>query len=290
MLYIVATPIGNLGDMTQRAVEVLCRADIIAAEDTRQSMKLLSHFNISPSKLVSYHKFNETASAEGLVSAMKEGRDVAVITDAGTPCISDPGTHLVERASEEGIQITAVPGACAAIAALSVSGIHAVSFAFYGFLPRGSSEISNMYQSLRKSEISVSVFYESPLRIIKSVEILEKELPEARVCLCNDLTKKFERYYRGSPEEVLAQLRENPRAAYGEYVLVLEYTQRLKENASDKQFSPEAWILERMLSDKCSIREAADALIQEGISGYSKNQLKRAGIGLKNMLKQNVAE
>ena len=110
------------------------------------------------------------------------------------------------------------------------------------------------------------------------------------MCLCNDLTKKFERHYRGSPGEVLKQLRENPRAAYGEYVLVLEYTQRLEENVSDKLFSPEAWILDRMLSEKCSIREAADALIQEGKSGYSKNQLKRAGIELKNMFKQNVTE
>lgn len=290
MLYIVATPIGNLGDMTHRAVEVLENADIIAAEDTRQSMKLLNHFGISKTRMVSCHKFNEASVTAWLITEMQAGRDVAVITDAGTPCISDPGTLLVEQARAAGIQITAVPGACAAIAALSVSGFHAASFAFYGFLPRAIPEIVQVCHDIQKSSIPVSIFYESPMRIVKSIEVLEKELPEARLCLCNDLTKRFERHYTGSPADVLVKLNENSKSAYGEYVLVLEHALNSEQLSEEHTLSPEAWVLDRMLYRKCSMREAIESLTVDGSSGYSKNQLKRAGITLKSLLSCDVTE
>lgn len=185
MLYIVATPIGNLGDMTHRAVEVLENADIIAAEDTRQSMKLLDHFGISKTRMVSCHKFNEASVTAWLITEMQAGRDVAVITDAGTPCISDPGTLLVEQARAAGIQITAVPGACAAIAALSVSGFHAASFAFYGFLPRAIPRSYRYAMTYRKAAYRFRFFMNH--RCVLSIHRgSRKGAPEARLCLCND--------------------------------------------------------------------------------------------------------
>ena len=278
-LYVVATPIGNLGDLSPRAAEVLASVDLIAAEDTRTSGVLLDKLGISRQRLAAYHKFNEEESAAGLAALLREGKDLALITDAGTPCISDPGCVLVRAAAEAGVCVTAVPGASAVAAALSVSGFNTLSFSFYGFLPRRDGEIAGVFRRIRSEYARVAVFYESPRRIAASMKILCRELPGAGVCLCNDLTKKFERIYRGSPERVLAELSDNPAAEKGEYVLVLSLPPAEERAEGPAPLPAEAALCLRLLEGE-TVREAVEALAATG--AYGKNELKRAGIRVKN--------
>jgi len=230
-LYIVATPIGNLGDMTPRAVEILREVDIIAAEDTQNSMTLMAKFEIK-TKLVSNHKFNESGSADYFINELLSGKNIAVISDAGTPCISDPGNILVKRAVENNIEIVGIPGACAAVTAVSISGFDIKSFIFEGFFPRENTEIKKIIKKL-KDNPGVYIFYESPKRIIKAFEFFSEAIPECNICLCNDLTKKFEKIYRGSPAKVLEELRDNPSAEKGEYTIVVEITEIVGDGVPD---------------------------------------------------------
>ncbi|MBR4940475.1 MAG: 16S rRNA (cytidine(1402)-2'-O)-methyltransferase [Clostridia bacterium] len=277
-LYVVATPIGNMGDMTSRGREVLSSADIIAAEDTRTSGVLLEKLGIGGQKLVAYHKFNEEAGASGIVRLLAEGKNVALITDAGTPCVSDPGSVLVREAIDAGITVTAVPGASAVAAAISVSGFNTVAFSFFGFLPRRDSEIAEVFERIKKEYARVSVFYESPRRIKDTLKVICKTVPEASLCLCNDLTKKFERIYRGSPKEVLSEIEDNPDHTKGEYALVVSLPDYAEAPAEEKPRSPELSILEAVL-EGCSVRDAAGKLIAEGT--FPKNEVKRAAIRIK---------
>ncbi len=277
-LYVVATPIGNMGDMTSRGREVLASVDVIAAEDTRTSGVLLDKLGIDGQKLVAYHKFNEEAGATGLVRMLEEGRSVALITDAGTPCVSDPGSVLVREAINAGVTVTAVPGASAVAAAISVSGFNTVAFSFFGFLPRRDSEIADVMERIKGEYARVAVFYESPRRIKDSLKVIKKVLPEAELCLCNDLTKKFERIYRGSPAGVLSQLDDNPDYAKGEYALVLSLPPCAREEKESAPQSPELAILAAVLEGS-TVRDAAAELIRAG--AFPKNEIKRAAIALK---------
>ncbi|MGN1117388.1 MAG: 16S rRNA (cytidine(1402)-2'-O)-methyltransferase, partial [Acutalibacteraceae bacterium] len=198
-LYIVATPIGNSRDMSQRGIDILTSVDIIAAEDTRRSMILLNKLEIK-NKLVSNHKFNEYGKSKYFINEMKSGKSVAVITDAGTPCISDPGNELIKAAVEEGIRVVGIPGCCAAVTALSISGFDLSSFLFYGFFPRENSERRKLLEEMRKGVgTRTFAFYESPKRIMDTVEFFIESEALCQMCLCNDMTKLHEMTFRGTP-------------------------------------------------------------------------------------------
>ena len=220
-LYIVATPIGNSKDMSPRGIQILTDVDIIAAEDTRRSMVLLNLLGVR-NKLVSNHKFNEYGKAKYFVGEMLAGKSVAVITDAGTPCISDPGNELIRAAVEAGIPVIGVPGCCAAVTALSVSGFDLSSFLFYGFFPRENAERRRLLEQLRRADTRTFAFYESPKRIMDLLDFLIEAEAGCRLCLCNDLSKLHERSYRGTPAEVKEQLLDKGSWDKGEYALVLE--------------------------------------------------------------------
>lgn len=219
ILYLVATPIGNLEDMTYRAVRTLAEADIIAAEDTRQTRKLLTHFEIPVKSLYSYHEHNKQASGPELIRYILEGKSIALVSDAGLPAISDPGTDLVALAVSHQIPVVPIPGANAALSALIVSGLPTDRFTFMGFLPRDKKSIEQLLASIQTSEGTL-LFYESPHRVVKTLEHMHRMLGNRRIVLARELTKRYEEFARGSIEECLAWIAEHP--PQGEYVLVLE--------------------------------------------------------------------
>ena len=190
-LYLVATPIGNLEDMTYRAVRILQECDIIAAEDTRQSRKLLTHFEIPAKPLFSYHEHNKAASGPEIIRYIIEGKNVALVSDAGLPAISDPGSDLVSLAIEAGISVIPIPGANAALSALIVSGLPTERFTFIGFLPRERKDIVQQLQALQSAQGTL-LFYESPHRVKKTLEILQEVLGNRKVTLARELTKRYE--------------------------------------------------------------------------------------------------
>ena len=190
ILYLCATPIGNLQDMTFRVLDTLKEADLIAAEDTRNSIKLLNHFEIK-TPMTSYHEFNKYEKAETLIEQLKSGKNIALITDAGTPAISDPGEVLVRRAKEEGIIVTSLPGACAAITALTISGLPTRRFVFEGFLPSEKKERKAVLENLKNEERTI-ILYEAPHHLKGTLKELEEYLGDRQITLCRELTKKFE--------------------------------------------------------------------------------------------------
>ncbi|WP_229752867.1 16S rRNA (cytidine(1402)-2'-O)-methyltransferase [Paenibacillus physcomitrellae] len=218
-LYLVGTPIGNLEDMTFRAVRILQEADLIAAEDTRQTRKLLTHFEITPKKLYSYHEHNKGASGPELVRLIIEGKNLALVSDAGLPAISDPGSDLVRLAVEQGIDVIPVPGANAALSALIVSGLPTERFQFIGFLPRDKKGRERAISQFQSYEGTV-LMYESPHRVVKTLQDLLEHLGNRRIVLARELTKRYEEMARGTFESCLAWLEEHP--PLGEYCLVVE--------------------------------------------------------------------
>lgn len=217
MLYLVATPIGHLGDITFRAVEVLRSVDYILCEDTRHSHHLLAHYGIQK-PLKSYHKFNETSREEDLIADLKNGLNIALISDAGTPGICDPGLQLVQRCREEGIAVTALPGACAAILALAPSGLNSERFQFVGFLPKKTSELRNYLQEILQYP-GTTICYESPHRIEETLEALDSLAAGRPLAIARELTKTFEEYLRGTASELLAHFKAHP--PRGEIVLLI---------------------------------------------------------------------
>lgn len=189
-LYLCATPIGNLEDMTFRAVRILKEADLIAAEDTRNSIKLLNHFEIK-TPMTSYHEYNKIEKGHKLVERLQNGEDIAVITDAGMPGISDPGEELVKMCQEAGITVTAVPGACACVTALTISGLGTRRFAFEAFLPSDKKERQEVVKELEQ-ETRTIILYEAPHRLVKTLKELEGVLGNRRITVCRELTKKHE--------------------------------------------------------------------------------------------------
>ncbi|TFE01908.1 MULTISPECIES: 16S rRNA (cytidine(1402)-2'-O)-methyltransferase [Jeotgalibacillus] len=218
-LYLVPTPIGNLEDMTFRAVRILQEADIIAAEDTRNTMKLCNHFEIS-TKLVSYHEHNKEESGRKLIQQLLEGKQVALVSDAGTPCISDPGYELVKLCLAEGINVVPLPGANAAVTALIASGLVPQPFYYYGFLPRQKKEKREELVFLSTMPASF-IIYESPHRLKDTLKELKEAVgPERQMVISRELTKRFEEFIRGSVEECLTWAGETE--LRGEFCLVIE--------------------------------------------------------------------
>ena len=217
-LYLVATPIGNLEDITLRALRVLKECDVIAAEDTRHSGQLLKHFGIAK-PMISYFQFNEAKRSEEIIERLIRGEKVALVTDAGSPGISDPGERVVKAALAAGLRVEAVPGACALIGALTASGLSADEFHFIGFLPHKSGQRRKQLDRL-KAFSGTLVLYESPYRIEKLLNELNEVFPERTIVLARELTKKFEEFLRGTPRELLEVLKK--RALKGEFVVLVE--------------------------------------------------------------------
>ncbi len=282
-LYIVATPIGNSRDMSPRGIEVLTNVDIIAAEDTRRSMILMNKLEIK-NKLVSNHKFNEYGKTKYFINEMLSGKSVAVITDAGTPCISDPGNELIKGAIEAGIRVVGIPGACAAVTALSISGFDLSTFLFYGFFPRENSERKKLLEQMRKGAgTRTFAFYESPKRIMSTVEFFIESQAQCRLCLCNDLTKLHEMTFRGTPEEVKQQLITKGNYEKGEFALIVEIDKDYIFNKVEHIFSPEAMLVDTLIKEDCSVKDAIKLVLKDENNSYSKNELYAASLNLKNL-------
>lgn len=226
-LYLCATPIGNLEDITFRVVRILKEVDLIAAEDTRHSIKLLNHFNIT-TPMTSYHEFNKYDKAKYLVEQMKTGRSVACITDAGTPGISDPGEELVRQCMEEGIEVTSLPGPAACITALTMSGLPTRRFCFEAFLPSDKKERQLILDEL-KTETRTTILYEAPHRLLKTLKELNEVLGNRRITVCRELTKKHETVLASTLEDAILFYESEP--PKGECVIVMEGTsvEALKE-------------------------------------------------------------
>ncbi|NOX20638.1 MAG: 16S rRNA (cytidine(1402)-2'-O)-methyltransferase [Nitrospirae bacterium] len=243
ILYIVSTPIGNLEDITLRALRILKEVDLIAAEDTRHTRKLLSHFEISK-PLISYWGAKEKTKAEEVLRHLRAGKSVALVTDAGTPGISDPGEVVIKRAIEEGISIVPVPGPSALVTALSVSGISTREFLFIGFLSANPNARKKKLKSL-EYETRTIVFYESPHRILDTLDDILEILGDRQIALCHELTKLNEEVLRGRVSEVLEALQE--RVIAGEYVVVVS-------GAEDRRLTPEEAVSEVLMLMKKGLR------------------------------------
>lgn len=222
-LYLIATPIGNLDDITLRAIKTIESADIIAAEDTRQTGKLLKHLNISKPMII-YHRHNEDTKKEELVKLLMEGKNIGVITDAGTPGISDPGEVLVKRAIDEGIQVIPIPGACALINALIASGLNTREFVFYGFISNDNKLRENTFNDMKRQNKTI-ILYEAPHRLLKILEDIRSHFGDIYIVVAKELTKIHESFIRGSISEVEKVL-ENPK---GEYIVLFEVNAKSEE-------------------------------------------------------------
>ena len=280
ILYVVATPIGNLQDLSPRGTETLRNADLIIAEDTRVTMKLCQVFGLK-APLVSCHRHNEENKAEGLArKILEEDLAAALVTDAGTPCISDPGSEVVRACANAGIPVIPIPGCSAGIAALSISGYDAREFAFYGFLPRERKEIRAKLETIARGP-KVAVLHESPFRITELTEVIAETLPGALMTVCCDLTKLHEKTLRGTPEEVLRELKANEKTEKGEYCVVLDLhgTTLSEPETEAAEWPTEARLIEEMKRG-LSLREAQAALIE---NGAKKNAVKQAALTLKKL-------
>lgn len=276
ILYVVATPIGNLDDITKRALDVLNSVSLIACEDTRTSGVLLKHFGIIK-KTVSYHKFNEKGKSNGLIDDLKNGKDIALISDAGCPCISDPGSILVHEAINSGIEVIAIPGASATITSLMCSGMDTTSFSFYGFLDRENKKIIEELEKIKSDSSNIAIIYESPKRIIKLLEKVNEVLDNPNVCLCNDLTKKFEKKYYGKTIDVIKELNNNPNSQLGEYVLLIEKNKKVVEK--EEKATIESMIVDEMIKSNCTMKDSVKLVSEK--HKINKNEVYNASLRLK---------
>jgi 16S rRNA (cytidine1402-2'-O)-methyltransferase len=283
-LYVVATPIGNLSDISERALTTLKSVNLIAAEDTRRTLQLLNHFDIK-TPVVSYHKHNEQDRSSELIARMQnENIDIAQVSDAGTPCISDPGCILVSKAREQGIEVVAIPGASAITAALSVCGFVFNQFCFLGFIPRTKKEKEDFYNILSSSDIQTHVLYESPNRIIDSLKDISQVLPGCEVFVINDISKYYEKSYKGTISDVVSQLETEQNAGLGEYTIVIHKDMTGDvPSAEEEHISIEALLIDEMVMSGCSLKEAISAVSSRN-SGLGKNEVYKASLRLKELL------
>ncbi len=274
ILYVVATPIGNLGDITLRALEVFKSVDAIAAEDTRHTSGLIGHFGIGK-KLIAVHQHNEQQSAEALLVRLQSGENIALVTDAGTPAVSDPGAIVVNVLQKAGIKIVPIPGASAVIAALSASGITNNSFHFIGFLPASGSQRRKVLESL-KNQTSTLVFYEAPHRIIECVEDLTLVFGEdRRITFAREITKTFETFHHCVLSEAKAWLTNDPNQQRGEFVLLIEAAENNEDNASDIETER----ILRLLLANLSLKQAVSLAVD--ITGAKKNWVYELALSIK---------
>lgn len=267
-LYLVATPIGNLEDMTMRAIRILKEVDIIAAEDTRNTKKLCNYFEIS-TPLLSYHDHNLQVGGEKLLELLREGKSIALVSDAGLPCISDPGADIVAKAVQEGFAVVPIPGANAALSALIASGLSTQPFFFYGFLSRNKKERKAEIEKLQKRQESV-ILYESPHRLKESLRDMQSIMEGTRkIVLARELTKKFEEFLRGTIDEAVEWVEQAE--IRGEFCIVLEGNEEVSETSDEAQWWSELTleehvdrlIAEKQYTSKEAIKEVA---IQRGLS------------------------
>lgn len=228
-IYLVATPIGNLSDITFRAIDTLKNIDLIAAEDTRQTLKLLNHFEISK-PMISYHRHNEDIKSESLIEKVLAGKNIAIVTDAGTPGISDPGEEIVKEAIKNNIEIIPIPGACAFVNSLIVSGISTTEFSFYGFLPLNKKNRKEKLLQIMKEQKTV-ILYEAPHKLLKTLEDILENIGDVQGCLVRELTKIHEQKIYGTVLELIS-LSSDPK---GEYVIILDLNK--DENSDETDFS-----------------------------------------------------
>lgn len=273
-LYIVATPIGNLADITFRAVEILKTVDIILAEDTRHCARLLSHYQIT-TKAWAMHNFNEETQSQKILEHLQRGQTFAVISDAGTPLISDPGWALVKLARDAGVDVIAIPGPCALVAALSVAGLPTQQFHFFGFLPVKSTARQTILKQVSQYEGTLA-FYESPHRLIEMLEDCRIVFGDARVaCLVKELTKIYETVYSGTFPVLLHWLAEKPERLKGEFVILI--SPKISEE-NNEQEEKARLLLKKLLSD-LSLKTAV-AIVSEHYN-INKNSLYAFGLSLK---------
>ncbi len=271
-LYIVPTPIGNLDDMSARAIDVLTEVSWIAAEDTRHSARLLQHFSIG-TKTLSLHEHNEDKRTAMLCERLKGGESVALISDAGTPLISDPGFVLVRKCREQGIPVSALPGPCAAITALSASGLPTDKFIFEGFLPVKAQARASSLSALLDRPFT-TVFYEAPRRILDTVKDIQRVLGERSIVVAKELTKTFETYVSGAAQDVIDYLEDDAAHQKGEFVVMIGPAQM-----SEQAIPSDAMALLQTLCEYMPLKKAA-ALVA-GHFDLKKNALYQAGLALK---------
>jgi hypothetical protein len=251
-IYLVATPIGNLSDISMRAIETLKNADIIACEDTRNTIRLLNHFEIK-GHLTSYHEYNKIDKAYELCEKVKEGKNIAFVSDAGMPAISDPGYELVEIAYKEGLEVTVVPGASAVVSALAISGISSRRFAFEGFLPADKNEKKEILTELSQ-ESRTLILYEAPHRLLKTLKELFEYMGNRNIAIVREITKLHEEVLRGKLADIIADYESEKIAIRGEYVLVIEGKSLLEKREE-----------RRKSFEEISIREHYEKYIAEGM-------------------------
>lgn len=280
-LYVVATPIGNLNDFSPRAIKMLQEADYILVEDTRQTIKLLNHFDIK-NKMISYHKFNEKERTKSVIQDLNNGKNVALVSDAGTPCISDPGYILVKEALENGIKVLGIPGCSAVITALSISGLDTASFSFYGFVPTENKQKKLLFDEIKTSKIKTKVIYESPKRLIKLLKEIKSEIPGCVVSVCSELTKVHEKCIHGKIDDVLEKLEQDPNNSKGEYVILISNDPEKKEN---EKLSLEAMIIDEVVKNNCSLKDAINVINSKNVD-ISKKDIYNASLNLKDILKR----
>ena len=272
ILYIVATPIGNLQDITQRALETFAQVDLIAAEDTRHSGLLLSHYGIKK-PFFALHDHNEQEKAHILVEKLKQGSNIALISDAGTPLISDPGFHLVRQCREVGIRVVPLPGACAAITALCASGIASDRFCFEGFLPAKSKARKDKLENIAEEDRTL-IFYESTHRILDTLEDMQAVLGEERyIVLAREMTKTWETITGNTIKNLREWLLEDPNRTKGEMVLIVEGKPKSDNN---DEISPQAMKALELIAEELPLKKAA-AIVAE-LYGYKKNALYQFGL------------
>lgn len=276
-LYVVATPIGNLDDLSPRAARTLASVDVVAAEDTRHSGRLLSHLGIQK-RMVALHDHNEKDRAAGILTELQAGRDVALISDAGTPLISDPGYVLVREARAAGHRVSPIPGPCALVAALSVAGLPTDRFLYVGFLPAKRSGRRASLEVL-SSEVATLVFYESPHRIMESVRDIADVLGSDReIVLGREITKTFETFYSGSVADVLAELERDPHGNRGEFVVMVRGA--AAQAGSEEAATMDVDRMLRVLLAELPVKKVAKMASE--LTGLSKNELYQRALALKD--------
>lgn len=282
-LYVVGTPIGNLQDMTPRAIETLKKVSLICAEDTRVTAKLTQHFGIE-TPMTSCHRHNEQGKADQIVRRMLDEQiDVAIVTDAGTPAISDPGTYLVKAAAEAGIEVAAVAGPSAMACALSVSGIDVTEFTFLGFMPREKKPLREALLDAA-DRTQCGIVHESPYRVLDFMRVLCETLPQAYVSVSCDLTKLHELTLRGSVADVLLQMESNEKTEKGEYCIVIDFRAIPKREKTEKPgVCLEARLLDKLMQGM-DMRDAAKAVMEEG---EKKNAVYAARLRLQDLLRDD---
>ena len=274
-VYVIATPIGNLDDISMRAINTMKQVDLIVAEDTRHSKKLLNHFNIR-TNMISMHEYNETQRAEQLINELKQGLSIAIISDAGTPLISDPGYKFVQKAIEAGFTVIPIPGPCAAIAALSASGLPSNSFVFEGFLSAKSNQRKTQLQTLLDEQRTM-IFYEAPHRILPLIStLIETFGPDRKAVIARELTKIYEDIRSDTLDNLLKWFQTHEDQIRGEFVVLVKGQELKKSSAEEK----ETMRVLKILTNELPIKQAS--ALTAKITGEKKNRLYQMALRIKN--------